>query len=154
MAPFVATASPPLISRIERAATATDFIVAGLLFLIVFGSGLVHLESFPPLWFDEGRTVCVARTWVEIGHYGCLLRGEPAPPSLAAHFPVVASVAVRFKLFGVGIWQARMVGLLYTFGAFFLLHVVARHIFSCHQLFSGRGTPSAPIRFLMSGGWC
>ena len=128
--------------------------MAGLLFLIVFGSGLVHLESFPPLWFDEGRTVCVARTWVEIGHYGCLLRGEPAPPSLAAHFPVVASVAVRFKLFGVGIWQARMVGLLYTFGAFFLLHVVARHIFSCHQLFSGRGTPSAPIRFLMSGGWC
>src|SRR5512134_3160056 len=102
MAFLIATGSSTLIGRMERASTATDFTVAGLLFLIVFGSGLVHLESFPPLWFDEGWTVCVARIWVEIGHYDCLLRGGPAPPSLAAHFPVVASVAVSFKLFGVG----------------------------------------------------
>jgi hypothetical protein len=126
----VATAPTSIAGRIERASVATDLITAGLLFVMVLGSGLVHLESFPPLWFDEGWTVCVARTWVEIGHYGCLLRGEPAPPSLAAHFPVVASVALSFKLFGVGIWQARMVGLLYTFGAFLFLYVVSRHTFN------------------------
>lgn len=113
-----------------RTSTSTDFIVGGLLLLIIFGSGLFRLESFPPLWFDEGWTVCVARTWVEQGHYGCLLRGEPAPPSLAAHFPVVASVAASFKLFGIGIWQARAVGLLYTFSAFLLLYVVARRIYN------------------------
>jgi 4-amino-4-deoxy-L-arabinose transferase-like glycosyltransferase len=127
---LAATGSPRLISWTERASTRTDRLVAGVLFLIVFGSGLVHLESFPPLWFDEGWTVCVARTWVELGHYGCLLRGEPAAPVLSAHFPVVASVAASFKLLGVGIWQARVVGLLYTFGAFLLLYTIARQLFS------------------------
>ncbi|HPV82103.1 MAG TPA: glycosyltransferase family 39 protein, partial [Nitrospira sp.] len=88
-----------------------------------------HIESFPPLFFDEGWTVCVARTWVESGHYGCLLLGAPAPPSLAAHFPVVASVAASFALLGVGVWQTRLVGLLYTFGALLLLYAVTRRLY-------------------------
>lgn len=175
MTPLVATGSSTLIRRVEHASTATDLIVAGLLFLIVFGSGLVHLESFPPLWFDEGWTVCVARTWVERGHYGCLLLGEPAAPALSAHFPMVASVAVSFKLFGIGIWQARVVGLLYTFGAFLLLYVVARRMYnrpvaiaalmllilvplkwSIHPLFIGRQVlgEMPMLCFLMAGYAC
>ncbi len=130
MIPLAASTSTTVTNPRERVYTATDVIVTGLLLLIVFGSGLFHLESFPPLWFDEGWTVCVARTWVETGHHGCLLRGEPAPPILAAHFPVIASVAVSFKLFGIGIWQARIVGLLYTFGALLLLYGVSRRIYS------------------------
>lgn len=114
---------------LERASGVTDAVVAGLLFVIVFGSGLIHMESFPPLWFDEGWTVCVARTWVESGHYGCLLRGDPAPPSLAAHFPVVASVAASFALFGAGVWQTRLVGLLYTYLAFLLLYALTRRLY-------------------------
>ena len=118
-----------LVERFDSASWATDVMVAGCLFLIVFGSGLIHIQSFPPLFFDEGWTVCVARTWVELGHYGCLLRGEPAPPSLAAHFPVVASVAASFTLFGVGVWQTRLVGLLYTFGALLLLYALTRRLY-------------------------
>ena len=120
---------PSPAERRDSASWGTDLVVAACLFLTVFGSGLIHIQSFPPLWFDEGWTVCVARTWVESGHYGCLLRGEPAPPSLAAHFPVVASVAASFALFGVGVWQARVVGLLYTFAALLLLYAVARRLF-------------------------
>jgi 4-amino-4-deoxy-L-arabinose transferase-like glycosyltransferase len=108
---------------------ATHGLVAGVLALVVFGTGLFHLESFPPLWFDEGWTTCTARTWVERGHYGCLLQGEPAPPLLSAHFPVVASVAASFRLLGVGVWQARMVGLLYTYGAFLLLYYLADRLY-------------------------
>ncbi|MBS0169073.1 MAG: glycosyltransferase family 39 protein [Nitrospira sp.] len=118
------------VQRLGRASDATDYVVAFLLCLVVFGTGLFHLDSFPPLWFDEGWTVCVARTWVELGHYGCLLNGAPAPPSLAAHFPVVASIAASFHLFGIGIWQARMVGLCYTFLASLFLYVVARRTFN------------------------
>lgn len=131
MALSTATASPDAgaVHRPDPASIATDYVVAGLLCLLVFGSGLIHIQSFPPLFFDEGWTVCVARTWVESGHYGCLLRGEPAPPSLAAHFPVVASVAASFALLGVGVWQTRVVGLLYTFGALLLLYVVARRLY-------------------------
>jgi 4-amino-4-deoxy-L-arabinose transferase-like glycosyltransferase len=108
---------------------ATHAMVAGVLALVVLGWGMFHLESFPPLWFDEGWTTCTARTWVERGHYGCLLQGEPAPPLLSAHFPVVASVAASFHLFGVGVWQARMVGLLYTYGAFLLLYYLADRLY-------------------------
>ena len=63
--------------------------------------GLFELEVTPPLWWEEGWTLCVARQWVETGHYGCLLNGQPAPPILAGHFPVVASIAAGFRLFGV-----------------------------------------------------
>jgi hypothetical protein len=108
---------------------ATHAAVALVLALVVFGTGLYHLESFPPLWFDEGWTACTARTWVERGHYGCLLQGEPAPPLLSAHFPVVASVAAAFRLFGIGVWQARLVGMLYTYGAFLLLYYLAGRLY-------------------------
>ena len=108
---------------------ATHWAVAGVLALVVFGTGAFHLESLPPFWFDEGWTTCAARTWVEQGHYGCLLQGEPASPVLSAHFPVVASVAASFRLFGVGVWQARMVGLLYTYGAFLLLYYLADRLY-------------------------
>lgn len=122
-------AAGTVIERLNSASWVVDATVAGVVFLLVFGSGLIHIESFPPLWFDEGWTVCVARTWVELGHYGCLFKGEPAPPSLAAHFPVVASVAAGFALFGVGVWQTRVVGLLFTFGAFLLLYAVTRRLY-------------------------
>ena len=102
------------------------------LFLIV--SALVmaafELEITPPLWWDEGWTLCVARQWVETGHYGCLLEGQPAPPLLAGHFPVVASIAAGFRLFGIGIWQARLVELLYAFGALGLLYYLTAKLYN------------------------
>lgn len=125
----VSSADRSPIERLDAASWGTDLVVAACLFVTVFGSGLIHIQSFPPLWFDEGWTVCVARTWVESGHYGCLLRGEPAPPSLAAHFPVVTSVAASFSLLGVGVWQTRLVGLIYTFVALLLLYAVTRRLY-------------------------
>lgn len=87
--------------------------------LILFSSA--SLENFPGLWSDEGWTLCVARTWVERGHYGCLLNGQPASSAWSAHLPIVAFIALSFKLFGVGIWQGRVVGMVFSIGAFWLL---------------------------------
>ena len=129
MTPSATTESSFFTRRIEHALTAADLVVAGLLFLTVFATGVIHLESLPPLWFDEGWTLCVARTWVERGHYGCLLQGELAAPVLSGHFPVVASIALSFKLFGIGIWQARAVGLLYTYVALLMLYVIVRRLY-------------------------
>ncbi len=129
MESFVTEHQPIVLLRPVRTSAAAHLLVAGLLALVVFGSGAFHLESFPPLWFDEGWTTCTARTWVEQGHYGCLLQGKPAPPLLSAHFPVVASAAASFRLFGVGVWQARVVGLLYTYGAFLLLYYLADRLY-------------------------
>ena len=87
--------------------------------LVLFSSA--SLENFPGLWSDEGWTLCVARTWVERGHYGCLLNGQPASSAWSAHLPIVAFIALSFKLFGVGIWQGRIVGMVFSIGAFWLL---------------------------------
>lgn len=101
-----------------------------VLILSAVAMGLFELETTPPLWWDEGWTLCVARQWVETGHYGCLLNGEAAPPILAGHFPVVASIAAGFRLFGVGVCQARLVELLYAFGALGLLYYLTAKLYN------------------------
>ncbi|WHZ23253.1 MAG: hypothetical protein OJF47_002365 [Nitrospira sp.] len=104
--------------------------VGWLLVLSALIMGAFELEITPPPWWDEGWTLCVARQWVETGHYGCLLKGQPAPPLLAGHFPVVASIAAGFRLFGIGIWQARLVELLYAFGALSLLYYLTVELYN------------------------
>jgi dolichyl-phosphate-mannose-protein mannosyltransferase len=90
----------------------------------------INLESAPPLWWDEGWTLSVARNWVKLGHYGRLLDGHPAPRGLEAAFPVTASVALSFRLLGVGIVQARLVAVVYTLAAFALLYELARRFYN------------------------
>lgn len=98
--------------------------------LIVLLSGMIDLEGLPSLWWDEGWTLCVARTWLERGHYGCLLAGEPASSALAGSFSVVAPVALSFRLFGIGIWQGRIVGLLFTAAALVLFSYLVRQLYN------------------------
>ena len=71
----------------------------------------------------------VARNWVERGWYGQLLNGEPAPPGLTAAFPTVASVALSFKLLGVGIWQGRLALVFYVFTALILLYALGVRLY-------------------------
>ena len=104
----------------------------GTLFVVVLlVVGLtVNLSSTPPLWWDEGWTLSVARNWVELGHYGRLLDGQPAPRGLEATFPVTASVALSFFVSGVGIVQARLVAVIFTLVAFTLLYELAMRFYN------------------------
>lgn len=97
--------------------------------LVIVIAALTNLGQVSFLWQDEGWTLSVARNWVERGHYGLFELGEPVGPRLAAAFPTVASLAFSFKVFGVGIWQARLPMVLYTFGALGLLYWLARRLF-------------------------
>lgn len=101
-----------------------------VLILLALAYSLWQLDVSPPLFWDEGWTLMVARTWVEQGHYGRLLVGQPVSPRLSAAFPVVASVALSFRLFGVGIWQGRLVIVLYTLGALWLLYDLAARLYN------------------------
>ncbi|HXZ36614.1 MAG TPA: hypothetical protein VEL68_11400 [Thermodesulfobacteriota bacterium] len=92
---------------------------------LLFLAGSIKLESFPPLWWDEGWTLTVARNWVERGHYGRLLAGEPTPSGLEAAFPVTALVGLSFHLLGVGVWQGRMMGLVFMVGALGMMYYLA-----------------------------
>src|SRR4030065_111205 len=80
----------------------------GALLILILFLATINLESVPPVWWDEGWNFTIARNWVEKGYYGRFLVGEPVPISPTNGFPVIAAVALGFKLFGIGIWQGRV----------------------------------------------
>ena len=98
--------------------------------LAAFCAGLmIRLGNVPPVWWDEGWTMTVARTWLERGHYGLMLAGHPAPPGLAGALPVVASVVLSMRVLGVGIWQARLPMALICVGVLGLLYFLASDLY-------------------------
>jgi Dolichyl-phosphate-mannose-protein mannosyltransferase len=72
----------------------------------------------------------VARNWVALGSYGRLLDGQPAARGLEAAFPVTATVALSFRLFGIGVIQARLVAVIFTLAALALLYELARRFYN------------------------
>src|SRR5262249_46450932 len=100
-----------------------------LVALLFMAAGLWNLDG-AAVWWDEGWTLSVARNWVERGHYGRLLGGQLAPPGLQAAFPVTAPIALSMRLFGVGLWQGRLFGVLCLFVALALIYYLALHLYS------------------------
>ena len=101
-----------------------------LLLLFLLLAATAKFESVPPVWWDEGWTLSVARNWTEQGHYGRLLEGKPAPPGLEATFPVSFPVSFTFQLFGVGVWQGRLAILPYLLGALVVVFYLARRLYN------------------------
>jgi 4-amino-4-deoxy-L-arabinose transferase-like glycosyltransferase len=101
----------------------------GIVVLALFVAGIWNLGG-PGIWWDEGWTMSVARNLVERGHYGRLLDGQLAPPGLEAAFPVTAPIALCFQLFGVGIWQGRLFGVLCTVAALALMYYLALRLYN------------------------
>jgi hypothetical protein len=63
-------------------------------------------------------------------HYGHLLLGERVPPSiLNAGFPAVGPIALSFRILGVGPWQGRVPGIVFTVGALGMLYYLARRLY-------------------------
>ena len=89
-----------------------------------------RLDLAPPLSWDEGWTLTLARTWVEQGHYGLLLDGQLRAPGLNAAFPVTAPVALSLKILGVGAWQGRLPGVLFTLAAMALMYWLANRLYN------------------------
>ncbi len=86
--------------------------IAAFIGFIVFVS-LADLDHVPPLGWDEGWTMAAARSWVERGYVG-----------LSAAVPTVASVALSFRLLGVGVWQGRLAIAVYGFVALARLYAL------------------------------
>jgi len=84
-------------------------LISLLLFLLLY-----RLNDFPSVWWDEGWTLDAARNWIVHGHLGHYLDGLPVPPRIPVRFPVVVPVALSMKIFGVGTWQGRLPGVVFT----------------------------------------
>ena len=101
----------------ERTQAAVRLVAAELVLLGALAVLMLWNLGGPPPWWDEGWTLSVARNLAERDHYGRLLAGEPAPGGLEASVVVTVPVAGFFKLFGVGLWQGRLFGVLCALGA-------------------------------------
>lgn len=101
--------------------------IAFAFFLLILVT--VDLNRVPALWWDEGWTLNVARNWVEVGVYGQLLNGQPRSTGLSGAFPVIVPVALSFQLFGVGIWQGRLPGVLLLLANLALMYYLARRLY-------------------------
>jgi hypothetical protein len=136
-------------------------------------ASIASLESVPPLWWDEGWTMSVARNWVELGYAGRLLAGEPAPPGLNASFTVTVPISLSFRFFGVGIYQARFVVVVFMLATLCLLYCLTRRVYNpsiaeatlaiavlmpvdhaMNPIFSGRQVlAEMPLLFFLIGGY-
>lgn len=83
------------------------------------------------LWFDEGWSLVVAKTWALTGVYARPLMGTPiSAVGMAQPFSSTFPIGLSFRLLGVGIWQGRLPGLLVTIGALILVYRLTVQIYS------------------------
>jgi 4-amino-4-deoxy-L-arabinose transferase-like glycosyltransferase len=118
------------VKKIGQVTSRTGWLIGLLSGLILLVICFFNLGNVPSLWWDEGWTLLVARTWVERGFYGRLLEGQLAPPGLQAAFPVISSIALSFRIFGIGVWQGRLPGVLFTIASLGLIYYLARRLYS------------------------
>ncbi len=74
-----------------------------------------NLPFYPRLWFDEGIHLQVPYTLVEHGAYGVIHEGQVQlfDPAVSTGPTLLLPIALSFRLFGVGVAQARAVNALY-----------------------------------------
>ena len=108
-----------------RALRPLPWLLLAMLFLAL---GLWNLGG-PGMWWDEGWTLSVARSWAETGRYVRLRDGAPAATGLEASFLVTLPVGLSMRLLGVGLWQGRIFGVLCMDAALLLLAVLAARLY-------------------------
>lgn len=102
----------------------TAMIAVGLLviFLAVF-----NLTNYPVTWFDEGSHLHVPKTLLRFGVYadysseGFRYYG----PTVGVGPTVMLPIAAMFKLFGIGLLQARLVMVLYLLATIYVFYRLA-----------------------------
>ncbi len=95
--------------------------------LVVFFS-LFNLADYPTTWFDEGSHLHVPKALLVLGEYADYSSDglRHFGPTLGVGPTVMLPIAAAFKLFGVGLIQARLVIVAYLLGALYLFYRLAR----------------------------
>lgn len=100
----------------------------GLLFLyfLVFH----NLTRFPEPWFDEGSHLHVPKTLVRYGVYADISSEgfRYYGPTIGVGPTVMLPIAAAFKLFGIGLLQARLVMALYLLAAIYVFYRLVEHL--------------------------
>jgi 4-amino-4-deoxy-L-arabinose transferase-like glycosyltransferase len=125
-----------------RAKTTDAWDVALALVLVVAtGLLLLNLPHWPPTWYDEGVSLQASKNLVLHGRYGLRHGSEVRvfDPLISVGPTVTLPVALSFKVFGIGLVQARAVMVLFAVAALGSFMMLARHVF---------GAPTAVVAAL------
>jgi hypothetical protein len=76
----------------------------------VLALATINLEAYPATWFDEGQFLHVPRALVQHGVYADWSSEGPRyyGPTMAGGPTLLLPVAAVFRVFGGGLWQARL----------------------------------------------
>ncbi len=103
----------------------TVVIVVASLFLALY-----NLVNYPPTWYDEGSYLHVPKTLVRFGVYadysseGFRYYG----PTVGVGPTVLLPIAAVFRLFGIGLMQARLVMAAYLLATIYAFYHLARRL--------------------------
>src|SRR5512147_2165973 len=98
--------------------------------LVVYFLVFHNLTRFPIPWFDEGSHLHVPKTLVKFGVYADISSEgfRYYGPTIGVGPTVMLPIAAMFKLFGVGLLQARIVMALYLLAAIFTFYRLVEHL--------------------------
>lgn len=91
-------------------ALSRNVVVIPLLWLLFF-LAVYNLDTYPPIWFDEGIHLQPPKNLVLYGEYA-LREGSvlyPFDTSVSTGPPLLLPIAFVFRVIGIGLWQARFV---------------------------------------------
>jgi len=99
--------------------------------LVVCFLAFYNLENYPPMWFDEGLNLQPPKNLLLYGQYA--LRSSEGfrvfDPALQTGPTVLLPIALIFKLVGIGLFQARLVVVIYALLMLVSLYGVTAAIF-------------------------
>ncbi len=104
--------------------------IMGIVIIHNFIPVLYRLNNWPSVWWDEGWTLDAARNWIEHGHLGHYMDGIPIPARPLVRFVVAVMVALSMKIFGIGVWQGRLPGVIFTILSLVLLVYLTSTIYN------------------------
>ncbi|MCB9454513.1 MAG: glycosyltransferase family 39 protein [Anaerolineaceae bacterium] len=98
---------------------------------LTLGATLVHLDTYPASWLDEGFTLNAAVTLVETGQYGTLsYQGVKLfDASISSGSPLVLPIALSVSLLGNGLVQARLIVVLCTIVTVVCLYFLSERLY-------------------------
>jgi len=106
-------------------------VIFGILLGVIAFFSLYRLTESPPVWYDEGIYIQTAAYFAETGTLGFQLApDETAPISyVTVGYPFIFPLALVFKIFGVGVLQARLLMVFFILSLAFVSYSLVRRLF-------------------------
>jgi hypothetical protein len=104
------------------------FLLCGALLVYLFA--FHNLTRFPAPWFDEGSHLHVPKTLVKYGVYADISSEgfRYYGPTIGVGPTVMLPIAAMFRVFGIGLLQARIVMALYLVAAVWAFFLLVEHL--------------------------